>query len=91
MSLNKNWSIELTEKCDREFQKLDKSIQQQIKRFFENIIKSPNPRVKGSALKGNLRQYWRYRVGDYRILCRIEDTVLLILLMKVAHRRDVYT
>jgi mRNA interferase RelE/StbE len=91
MALNKNWSIEFTEKADREFQKLDKAIQQQMKRFFASIIKTPNPRVKGSAMKGNLRQYWRYRIGDYRVLCKFTDEVLVIHVVKVAHRRDVYT
>jgi mRNA interferase RelE/StbE len=91
MTLNKNWSYELTDSAKREFGKLDKPIQKQVTRFFDSIIKTPNPRVKGSALKGNLRQYWRYRVGDYRIVCRMEDAVLVIIVVKVAHRRAVYT
>ena len=90
MTLNKNWSYELTEKAEREFSKLDKSIQKQITNYFDSIVKTPNPRSKGSSLKGNLRSYWRYRVGDYRILCQFKEDVLIIHVVKIAHRRAVY-
>ncbi len=90
MVLNKNWSIAFTEKADRELGKLDKPVQIQIKNFLESIIKTPNPRVKGSQLKGTLRQFWRYRVGNYRLICTFKDEVLIIHVLKVAHRREVY-
>jgi mRNA interferase RelE/StbE len=90
MTLNKKWSYELTEKAEREFGKLDKPIQKQIIHYFDSIVKTPNPRVKGSALKGTLRSYWRYRVGDYLILCQFKDDILTIHIIKIAHRREVY-
>ena len=91
MVLIKKWYYAFTEKAKRELSKIDKSTQKQILQYFEGVINTPNPRVKGSALKGNLRSYWRYRVGDYRVICRFEETVLTIIVVKVAHRREVYT
>ena len=50
----------------------------------------PNPRVRGEQLKGNLAEFWKYRVGDYRLVCRISDDEFLILVVKIGHRRKVY-
>ena len=91
MTSVKTWSLIFSKKADRQFSTLPKSTQKQILQYFEGVINTPNPRVKGSALKGNLRSYWRYRVGDYRVVCRFEDAVLTIIVVKVAHRREVYT
>lgn len=49
-----------------------------------------DPRDAGKALTGNLRTYWRYRVGDYRVICEIRDTELVIVAVEIGHRREVY-
>ena len=57
---------------------------------LDEIAKLEDPRSRGKALTGNLAGVWRYRVGDYRILCDINDGRLVILVVDVAHRREVY-
>ena len=58
--------------------------------FVKNLSELENPRLKGESLTGNLSKYWKYRIGDYRLICRIEDEKLLVLIVKIGHRREVY-
>ena len=70
---------------------LDKSIQARIKKWIEkNLEGCENPRKYGSALEGELKTFWRYRVGDYRIVADIQDDKILILIVDVDKRNDVY-
>ena len=69
---------------------MDKQTARRIRNELVEIAKLEDPRSRGKALTGNLAGLWRYRVGDYRIICDIEDGVLLILVVDVAHRREVY-
>lgn len=57
---------------------------------MKEIARLPAPRMRGDALEGTLPEFWRYRVGDYRVVCRIEDSALIVLVVKIAHRREVY-
>lgn len=84
------WTIEFTKKAYNEFIRLDKVTQKQIDKFLLKMMKSKNPRDSGKALSGNLGIYWRYRVGDYRLLIDIKDDILTVLVVKVKHRREVY-
>ncbi len=84
------WKIEFDKKAKKEFATLSNSAQKQIDKFLLKLIKSPNPRKYGEALKGNLPTFWRYRVGDYRLICNIEDKILTILVLKINHRKEVY-
>ena len=84
------WTIEVSEKAFRALRKMDKQMARRIRDELSEIAKLEDPRSRGKALTGNLAGVWRYRVGDYRILCDIEDGVLLILVVDVAHRREVY-
>ena len=72
----------------RQFKKLDKFTQKKIKSYLENIL--DNPRSRGKMLQANRSGQWRYRIGDYRLICIIEDKELIILALTVGHRRDVY-
>jgi mRNA interferase RelE/StbE len=54
------------------------------------VVTSNDPRQLGAALTGNLKGLWRYRIGDYRIICRIEDRALIVVVVIVGHRRDIY-
>lgn len=79
-----------TNKAAKELSKLDKFLQNQIKKYMDKIQNLDDPRSKGKALTGNLASLWRYRVSDYRVLCRIEDKILTIFAIKISHRKDVY-
>lgn len=85
------YRVETTSKFDREFKKLDKYTQLMIKSWIEkNLINCTDPRLHGKALIANRRGQWRYRIGDYRLICLIEDNELVILALSIGHRREVY-
>ncbi|WAR44039.1 type II toxin-antitoxin system RelE family toxin [Methylomonas rapida] len=85
------WTVKLSDDAKRDLQKLDKSVQKRIVAFLQDrILPADNPRNTGKALQGNLSGLWRYRVGDYRLLCRIEDDELIVLVIEIGHRREVY-
>ncbi len=69
---------------------MDKQTARRIRNELLEIAKLEDPRSRGKALTGNLAGVWRYRVGDYRILCDIEDGRLVVVVVDVAHRREVY-
>lgn len=86
-----SWSLEMTKEADKAFGKLDKPIKQRIISYFEKrILVDKNPRRLGKPLSGNLTGYWSYRVGDYRIIADIQDDRLIILVVDIDHRRQVY-
>lgn len=85
------WAIKFTKQAEKQFNKLDRPIQQRIADFLNNRLKSlDNPKQLGKALQGNLAEYWSYRVGDYRLLVVFEDEALIIVVTELAHRRHVY-
>lgn len=84
------WAINFDKKAKKELVSLDKSTQKQIDKFLLKLIKSANPRQFGEALKGNMQSFWRYRVGDYRLICNIEENVLTVIVLHVKHRKEVY-
>ena len=83
-------NVIFAEKAKKEFLKLDKTVQLQIKNFILKLQDLEDPRSTGKALKGNLSKLWRYRVGDYRLVCDIEDQKILITVLRVGHRREIY-
>ncbi|MBD5437357.1 MAG: type II toxin-antitoxin system RelE/ParE family toxin [Treponema sp.] len=83
-------TVEFAEKAKKEFLKLDKPIQKQIQNFIVKLQGMKNPRSSGKALVRNLAGRWRYRVGDYRLVCEIEDEKILVTVLHIAHRREVY-
>jgi mRNA interferase RelE/StbE len=86
------WSIELDPKAERELRAIDRQVGRRIFRFlYERLAALDNPRSIGEALNGpELGKYWKYRVGDYRIIASIEDRVLRIIVVRVAHRSEAY-
>jgi mRNA interferase RelE/StbE len=86
------WKIELSAQVDRDLAKLDPQHSERIVKFLhERVAPLDNPRSIGQALHGyRLGEFWKYRVGDYRLICKIEDTRLLILVLRVGHRREIY-
>lgn len=83
-------TVVFADKARKEFLKLDKPIQKQIQTFIVKLRELKDPRSSGKALVGNLAGRWRYRVGDYRLVCEIEDDQILITVLHIAHRKDVY-
>jgi len=86
------WKIELLAGAERTLEKLDPPVAKPIYAFlFLRLAKLENPRSIGEALHGpELGEFWKYRVGDYRIVARIENKFLRVLEVKVGHRREIY-
>ncbi len=86
------WRIEFEDAALKELAKLDKPVARRILAFLrERVAVLNDPRSVGEALKGSkLGDFWKYRVGDYRIVAHIEDGALRILVLKVGNRREVY-
>ena len=86
------WRVELSKAAERQFGKLDRSNQQRIASFIDQrLMTLVDPRVLGQALKGTrLGSFWRFRVGDYRLICDIQDEKLVIVVVEIGHRRGIY-
>ena len=86
------WAIEFTDTALRQFEKLDKTVQRRITKYLnERLASHENPRKLGEPLQGERHgEFWRYRVGDYRLITKIEDYRLVILVLQVGDRREVY-
>lgn len=86
------WQIKLTDGARKSLAKLDKQIAKRLTRFLrERIATAADPRAIGKALVGNIfGSYWRYRVGDYRIICDIQDNEICILVIEIGNRKEVY-
>ncbi|AAP69898.1 toxin (plasmid) [Aeromonas salmonicida subsp. salmonicida A449] len=84
------WKVELTDTAKKQLARLDKTQSQRITKYLRRIMMLENPRDAGKALTGNLRTYWRYRVGDYRVVCDIRDNDLVIVAVIIGHRSEVY-
>ena len=86
-----SYRVETTARFDKEFKKLDKYTKRIIKAWIEKyLIDCTTPRQHGKELTANHSGEWRYRIGDYRLICSIEDDELIILALTIGHRRDVY-
>ena len=87
----KTWRIEITRTAEKQITKLDRPAQKSIQRFLrERLTPADNPRRWGRALQGEKRGLWRYRVGDYRLICDIQDEKIIVLVLEVGHRKDIY-
>jgi mRNA interferase RelE/StbE len=87
----KTWRIEITRAATKQITKLDRAGQKAILKFLrERLSTIENPRQWGTALQGEKRGLWRYRVGDYRLICDIQDEKVVVLVLEVGHRKDVY-
>ena len=86
------WQIELDRAAVRDLQKLDRPTAQRILTFLQDRVAAlADPRSIGEALRGSrLGEFWKYRVGDYRVIARIEDAAVRVLVVRIGNRRDVY-
>ncbi len=86
-----SYQIRTTDLFDKSFKKLDKYTQRIVKAWIvKNLVNCPDPRAHGKALTANRSGQWRYRIGDYRLICHIDDGELIILALNIGHRRIVY-
>ncbi len=85
------WKLEWGPGAEKAFKKLDQSIQKKIQNYFNNkVLNAADPLVFAKPLKHNLSDYYSFRVESYRIMCSVEKMKLIITVVKVDHRRDVY-
>lgn len=87
------WNIILAETAKKQLAKLAKKNPQQaqqIIRYLKTLATLENPQDRGKGLVGDLSGMWRYRVGDYRIICHIDNDELLITALEIGHRREIY-
>ena len=85
------WKVEFEQEAEKELSRLDKQHAKRILNYlFERIATPEDPRRFGEALRFDLSGLWKYRVGDYRLICNIKDNTVTVLVLRVGHRREVY-
>ena len=84
------WRIEFVKSARDSLENLDKVVRQQIEKYLDKLLSLDDPRMRGKGLTGGRIGQWRYRAGDYRIICEIHDDVLVVLVLSVGHRSKVY-
>ena len=82
------WTLRFTAAAEKQLSKLDRPVQRRMLKFLEELAQG-DPRGKGKALRGDAHA-WRYRVGDYRIVCDLVDLELVVYIIRVGHRSEVY-
>ena len=85
------WTVEISAFAQKQPGKLDKPVAKRILDWLDDRIEgSKNPRHFGEPLKGDFAGLWRYRIGDFRVICEIQDDRLVVLALSVGHRREIY-
>lgn len=86
-----SYSLVLSDDAKKQLKKMDKYVALFILKEMQKTLNNiENPRYIGKALTGNKKGLWRYRVGDYRVICHIDDTSLIILALEIGHRKSIY-
>jgi mRNA interferase RelE/StbE len=85
------WKIEFERAAQKELEKLDKPVARRILKFlYQRVGKLDDPRKIGERLQGPLSEFWKYRVGDYRIISSLENDRLVVLVLRIGHRGEFY-
>ncbi len=85
------WTVEFTDLVEKKLDKLDDETRKRIVRYFrERVVPHPDPSQLAEPLKGDFVGLWRFRIGDYRVICHIQKKKLLVLALDLGHRREVY-
>lgn len=85
------YKVEYLPQVIKTLEKMDKYTRRIIIEWIErNLVECENPRIHGKALSANRSGQWRYRIGDYRVIAKIEDDKLIILVINIGHRREIY-
>ena len=83
------WTVEFSAQARKQLKALDRPVQRRLIDFLESRV-TRNPRAHGEAMTGPFSGFWKYRVGDYRVVCELEAARLVVWVLKVGHRREVY-
>lgn len=85
------WRLVFSKRAEKQLSKMDAGMRRIIVAWLlKNVDGCDDPRAHGKGLTGNLSGAWRYRIGDYRVLCDIRDDELVVLALEIGHRREVY-
>ena len=85
-----DWQIRIKKTAEKQINSFDRGVQARIVKALKEIINFQKPRTSGKELRGNKAKLWRYKVGDYRIICDIEDKQKVINVLEVGHRKEIY-
>ena len=86
-----NWTLEFARSALKDLRSIDRPTQQRIRTFLEERIATlQDPRSAGKPLKGERCEYWRYRIGNYRVICELQDERIVILVLRIGHRKAIY-
>ena len=89
--MTSKWTVEIKPKTLKELGKFEKKTRNRIFNFLDSLVEDfDSPRSVGKSMKGGHKGLWRYRVGDYRLICQLQDNVLLVVVAQIGHRKDVY-
>ena len=90
--MNKQYKVRLEKRAQKNLKKMDPNDARIIMAWIsKNLVDCEDPYVYGKALKDNLKGKWRYRVGDYRLICNIDDEKVTILILEAGHRKEIYS
>jgi mRNA interferase RelE/StbE len=86
------WRVEFTKGAQKDLTNLGAGGRERVLRFLADRVEGiDDPRMLGEALRGQVMgRYWKYRVGDYRLICNLQDGLMLVLVVRIGHRREIY-
>ena len=84
------WALETSPQFEKAARKLDPQVLRRVKVYLDEVCELDDPRSRGKGLTGDLAGYWRYRIGDYRVLVEIRDELLVIVAITLGHRSGIY-
>jgi mRNA interferase RelE/StbE len=84
------WKVKMSSHAEKALKSLDSQMKKRIEKFIDRLESDTNPRTTGKALQGEFSGLWRYRVGDYRLICEIRENELVILVLEIGHRKNIY-
>lgn len=84
------WRVDYSQKAAKQLKKIGNPVANRIVAELTRIATTGQPRSTGKPLTGNLAAYWRYRIGDYRVICEIHDNELIVVAVDIGHRSNVY-
>lgn len=89
--MNKKYQVRFGKRAQSKLKKMDFNTAKIIMAWInKNLVDCENPFLYGKSLKGNMKEKWRYRIGEYRLICNIDEKEIIILVLEVGHRKDIY-
>jgi mRNA interferase RelE/StbE len=84
------WSIETSAEFDKALRKVDHTVVRRVLAFLDDLARLDDPRSRGKSLSGDLAAFWRFRIGDYRLLAELKDEKLVVVAVRLGHRSNIY-